>query len=42
MLQKLKTAAQSGQTIDLAALGLSNIGDIIDDMTENEKIMDDL
>ena len=42
MLQKLKVASQSGEKIDLAALGLNDIGDIIDDMQENEKIMEDM
>lgn len=28
--------------MDLEALGLTNIGELIEDMTENEKIMEDL
>lgn len=39
MLQKLSLQAANGQPVDLAALGLS---ELISDMNENEKIMEDL
>jgi hypothetical protein len=39
MLLKLSKQGASGQPIDLAALG---IGELIEDMNENEKIMEDL
>ena len=42
MLIRLKTAASGGGPVDLEALGLANIGELIEDMTENEKIMEDL
>ena len=42
MLVKLQKAASGGGPVDLEALGLTNIGELIEDMTENEKIMEDL
>jgi hypothetical protein len=42
MLIKLQKAASGGGPVDLEALGLTNIGELIEDMTENEKIMEDL
>ena len=41
MLVKLSKASATGQTINLEELGLSNIGDLIEDMNENEKIIED-
>lgn len=42
MLMKLQKAASGGGPVDLEALGLTNIGELIENMTENEKIMEDL
>lgn len=42
MLLKLSKGAQGGGPVDLAALGLSDIGEVIENMNENEKIMDDM
>lgn len=42
MLIKLQKAASGGGPVDLEALGLTNIGELIEDMCENEKIMEDL
>jgi hypothetical protein len=42
MLIRLQKAASGGGPVDLEALGLTNIGELIEDMTENEKIMEDL
>lgn len=41
MLLKLSKASASGQTINLQELGLSDIGELIEDMNENEKIIED-
>jgi len=41
MLLKLSKASANGQTINLEELGLGNIGDIIEDMNENEKMIED-
>ena len=41
MLVKLSKASASGQAINLEELGLSNIGELIEDMNENEKIIED-
>lgn len=41
MLVKLSKAGASGQLIDLKALGINDMESIIEDMTENEKILDD-
>lgn len=41
MLVKLSKASATGQAINLEELGLSNIGELIEDMTENEKIIED-
>jgi hypothetical protein len=41
MLVKLSKASASGQAINLEELGLSNIGTLIEDMNENEKIIED-
>lgn len=41
MLLKLSKASASGQTINLQELGLNNIGELIEDMNENEKIIED-
>ena len=40
MLKKL--AAAGGDTVNLAELGLSNMHELLEDMEENEKIMEDL
>jgi len=40
MLKKI--AAAGGETINLADLGITNMEEVIEDMDENEKIMDDL
>jgi len=40
MLRKL--AAAGGDTINLAELGITNMQELIEDMDENEKIMEDL
>ncbi len=40
MLKKL--AAAGGETINLAELGLTNMQEVLEDMDENEKIMEDL
>lgn len=42
MLKQLAKASSSGEKIDLKALGLDNMEEVIDNMQENEKIMDDL
>ena len=42
MLMKLQKAGANGALVDLEALGLTNIGELIEDMNENEKIMEDL
>ena len=42
LLIKLSKGAAGGGNINLAELGLSNIGELIEDMNENEKIMEDL
>jgi hypothetical protein len=39
MLIKMSKQAASGQPVDLSSLG---IGELIEDMNENEKIMEDL
>lgn len=41
MLKKLSQQSASGQPVDLAALGMNNLSEIIDDMQENEKILED-
>jgi len=41
MLMKLSKGSAGGGPIDLAALGLSDIGELIEDMNENEKILED-
>ena len=41
MLLKLSKSANGGQPISLEELGLSNISEIIEDMNENEKILED-
>lgn len=40
MLKKLASAG--GETINLAELGLTNMQEVLEDMDENEKIMEDL
>ena len=40
MLKKL--AAAGGDTINLAELGITNMQEMLEDMEENEKIMEDL
>lgn len=40
MLRKL--AAAGGDTINLAELGITNMQELIEDMDENEKIMEDI
>ena len=42
MLMRLQKAGANGGLVDLEALGLTNIGELIEDMNENEKIMEDL
>ena len=41
LLVKLSKGAAGGATINLAELGLGNIGEIIEDMQENDKILED-
>jgi len=41
MLLKLSKASASGQPINLDELSLSNIGELIEDMNENEKMIED-
>ena len=40
MLKKLASAG--GETINLAELGITNMQEMLEDMDENEKIMEDL
>ena len=40
MLKKL--AAAGGETINLQELGITNMQEMLEDMEENEKIMEDL
>jgi kinesin family member 13 len=42
MLVKLSKASITGQPIDLKALGIENMAELIEDMNENEKILDDI
>jgi kinesin family protein 1 len=42
MLLKLSKAGGGGGPVDLKELGLTNLGEVIENMTENEKIMDDM
>jgi len=37
-----KLASASGETVNLAELGLTNMQEVLEDMDENDKIMDDL
>ena len=41
LLVKLSKGAAGGGSINLAELGLGNIGEIIEDMQENDKILED-
>lgn len=41
LLVKLSKGAAAGGSINLAELGLDNIGEIIEDMQENDKIIED-
>jgi hypothetical protein len=42
VLIKLSKASSTGQPIDLKALGIENMAELIEDMNENEKILDDI
>jgi uncharacterized protein with ATP-grasp and redox domains len=42
MLSKLAKASSLGQPVDLNALGIGNMSELIEDMNENEKILDDI
>lgn len=42
MLVKVSKAGSLGQPINLKDLGIENMEELIDDMTENEKILDDI
>lgn len=42
MLVKIAQAGGDGGSINLAALGITNMKEVVDDMNENEKIMEDL
>mmetsp|Transcript_15971 Transcript_15971/g.21775 ORF Transcript_15971/g.21775 Transcript_15971/m.21775 type:complete len:103 (+) Transcript_15971:1012-1320(+) len=41
-LMKLAAAGQDGKSVNLKELGLTNLNEIIENMDENEKIMEDL
>ena len=42
MLVQLSKASQQGKTINLAELGLENMEEVIENMNENERVMEDM
>ena len=42
MLQKIAVASSMGKPIDLKELGIENMNEVIENMEENEKIMEDM
>lgn len=42
MLSKLAKASATGQPVDLKALGITNLEQVIESMEENEKILEDI